>query len=127
MKITRLSLIGVLLVGCGGGGSTAPDSGDVAESVSSSLLADNTVPADARFQQYQLRTFKLDPREYGLVGEHLYLKVYLSSGSVLYLGTIDPQSVFTLPLSLPNHVQTVRFDLFSDYEGEQGMTREVAI
>jgi len=127
MKYTLFFFLCFILTGCGGGDSGASVSVSESDSPQSSLLSDNNAPSNAQFKQFRISHFELQPSEFDIAGENLFLKVYLSSGSVLYLGKIDKHSSFSLPVSLPNNEKTVKFDLFSDYEGDQSISREVAL
>ncbi|MCW8328541.1 hypothetical protein MD588_06945 [Photobacterium sp. SDRW27] len=127
MKYTFLIVLCCILTGCGGDSGSSSSDLPQGNSPQSSLLSDNKAPSDAQFQQFRVSRFDLQPSDFDLVGESLFLKVYLSTGSVLYLGKIDKHSSFSLPVSLPNNEKTVRFDLFSDFEGDQSISREVAL
>ncbi|WP_299018007.1 hypothetical protein [uncultured Photobacterium sp.] len=113
-----------ILAGCGGGGgASSSDTGNV----SSTLLSENAVPSNARFKQYQNHLFELQPQELGMAGDTVFLKVYLSSGSVLFLGQIDKYSNFALPLSVPVRDKVLKYDLFSDFDGDQTISGEVVL
>ncbi|ELR66855.1 hypothetical protein C942_04554 [Photobacterium marinum] len=117
-------LLGVVSCGGGGGGE---DGTTVTGNPSSSLLNDNPAPANARFQQYQNHLFELQPDELNMAGNTLFLKVYLDSGSVLFLGQIDKNSTFSLPVSVPTREKVLKYDLFSDFAGEERVSGEVAL
>ena len=119
MKTRLLFSLCFILAGCGSESSPSAPS-----TLQSTRLSDNNAPPNARFEQYRISAFELDPGEFALTGERLFLKVYLSSGSVLYLGQIDKQKPILLPLSLPNNEALVKFDLFSDFEGDKSISRE---
>ena len=119
MKTRLLFSLCFILAGCGSESSPPAPS-----TLQSTRLSDNNAPPNARFEQYRISAFELDPGEFALTGERLFLKVYLSSGSVLYLGQIDKQKPILLPLSLPNNEALVKFDLFSDLEGDKSISRE---
>lgn len=122
MKTKLFFTICFILTGCGGESSSS-----LPDSPQSTLLADNKAPLNALFQQYRIREFELEPGEFGLAGDRLFLKVYLPSGNVLYLGQINKQGAFQLPLSLPNNEAVVKFDLFSDFEGDKSISREMPL
>ncbi|MBC7005539.1 hypothetical protein BIZ37_23560 [Photobacterium sp. BZF1] len=126
MKYSFHFLALLFLAGCGGGGGDSA-SGSQPEQPTTTLLGDNTVPADARFQQFENYLFEINPSDYNFAGNRLYLKVYLSSGNVLFLGEIDKQSFFAFPISVPLKDKVVKFDLFSDFSGDQAITGEVLL
>lgn len=126
MKHCYYLLALLLLVGCGGGeGGSA--SQPQPEKPTTTLLGENTVPADARFQQFENYLFEINPSDFNFSGNRLYLKVYLSSGSILFLGKIDKQTLFAFPISIPLKDKVVRFDLFSDFIGDDAVTGEVTL
>lgn len=126
MKASYSIPLCLMLLGCGGGsGDATPDV--AGSSQQSTLLNDNPVPENAEFKQYRISTFEINPDNFVFAGEKLFLKVYMPSGSVLFLGQISKQSSFFLPLSLPNSEAKVKFDLFSDYEGDESVTGEVVL
>ena len=126
MKYSYHFLALLFLAGCGGGGGDSA-SEPQSEKPTTTLLGENTVSADARFQQFENYLFEINPSDFNFTGNRLYLKVYLSSGNVLFLGKIDKQTIFAFPISVPLKDKVVRFDLFSDFSGDEAVTGEVAL
>lgn len=126
MKYSYHFLALLFLAGCGGGGGDSA-SEPQPEKPTTTLLGENTVSADARFQQFENYLFEINPSDFNFTGNRLYLKVYLSSGNVLFLGKIDKQTLFAFPISVPLKDKVVRFDLFSDFSGDEAVTGEVAL
>ncbi|AJR06323.1 hypothetical protein C9J03_13530 [Photobacterium gaetbulicola] len=123
MKYCYHLLVLLVLAGCGGG-DDGTSSQSQQEKPTTTLLGENTVPTDARFQQFETYLFEINPADFEFSGNRLYLKVYLSSGNTLYLGQIDKQALFAFPISVPVKEQVVRYDLFSDFAGDKAVTGE---
>ncbi|MGR5145386.1 hypothetical protein ACQKP8_02415 [Photobacterium alginatilyticum] len=119
MKKALVATLGIILAGCG-----SESSPSISGSAESTRLSDNIAPPNARFEQYRISAFELDPSQFALAGNRVFLKVYSSSGNVLFLGQIDKQKPVSLPLSLPNSEGIVKFDLFSDLDGDDSISRE---
>ncbi|MCG7585394.1 hypothetical protein [Photobacterium sp. OFAV2-7] len=119
MKKALVATLGIILTGCGS--ESSPSISGLTEST---RLSDNNAPPNARFEQYRISAFELDPSQFALAGNRVFLKVYSSSGNVLFLGQINKQKPVSLPLSLPNSERVVKFDLFSDLDGDNSISRE---
>lgn len=119
MNKLNLAICIALLSGCGGGESETSSSVDNApvEKKVSSLLADNKLTDDSNFNQYKDFKVTIDVTNYEFTSDTVFLKVYTDSNRTLYLGKANPQSQFSI--HVPNNVDQIYFDLFSDFQQDK--------
>lgn len=113
------------VVGCGG--SDEENATSMNETPINSLLSTQSAPTNSQFSNFKNKQFNIDPRSFNFDGDNVYLKVYDTGGSVLYLGGIKKDAIFSIELTLPNNDSTVVYDLFTDSANDQSVSGEFVL
>lgn len=121
------------LAACGGGsGSDSsaanPSSGTPvtpAVTATSTALKDNTVAEKAVFTQFIAYLLQLPDKTALFKSSNIYIKLYTSDGRTLFLGRYLPG--IPLNLHLPNHVKSLKADIFSTDPADPQLTEEIAL
>lgn len=137
--LLTMVLIAVLcLSACGsGGGSSAKEqhqdqqSSPQTEPISepqSKALADNNLTSDQRIQLHHNYTLHIALDDSYLLGDRLFLKVYNTAATTLFLAEIDgSQEAISLTLNLPAGTNTLYYELFGNTQSTALNRREVQL
>lgn len=131
MQKFLLVLSSCCLIACGGGGGSSTTSSNATTPVTppttapTSALKDNTVASNASFTQFESFLTQLPNKTAQFKGKSIYIKLYTSDGQTLYLGQYLPD--IRLNLHLPNHVKTLRVDIFSTEPTDPQFTEEIVL
>ena len=126
MKKLICSMFCFLLAACGGGGASneqPPAPSPVV--VKSNKLIDNPVDENATFAQFKQHQVEIDLKALSLTGNNIFIKVYVDAEQTLYLGKLPSQEVFSI--HVPNNVETIKYDIFSDFEHDTQLSGEVSL
>jgi len=137
MKNSLMILTTCLVIGCGGGGSTGTSTA-TASSIAApapapapapipktSALTDNKTPITTKFQQFETFVSQLPDKTAQFKDPKIYIKVYVTDGHSLYLGRYDPKT--PLSLHLPNHIKSIKVDIFSATSTDPQLTEEIRL
>ena len=110
--LTLSILVGVYLAiaGCT---PPAEDTTENLTSTASSALIDNPAPENANFDNFVNHTVSIDPRQYALRSDRIFLKLAYENGDLIYLGEISPYKRNDFVINLPVDQTEVSFQLFS--------------
>ena len=118
MKKLICSMFCFLLAACGGGASN-----EQPPAPSPVVVQSNDENATfAQFKQHQVEIFL---KALSLTGKNFYIKVYVDAEQTLYLGKLPSQEVFSI--HVPNNVETIKYDIFSDFEHDTQLSGEVSL
>jgi hypothetical protein len=141
MKNLNLCLLTLILVGCGGGaGDSAPTatqqtqpattttttpSTPTVETPKSTKFVDNSVPTSTEFNQFASFLSRIPDKTAEFKSKTVYLKLYTSNGNSLYLGRY--YASMPIEIHVPNHIKTVKFDVFSADPTDPQISGELAL
>jgi len=119
-----------VLAACGSGGdsdnnATNTSTSAPATTVTSTALKDNTVPEKTTFTQFYSYQLQLPDKTALFKSKNIYLKLYTNDGKTLFLGRYLP--AIPLNLHLPNHVKSLKADIFSTDPADPQLTEEIIL
>lgn len=80
----------------------------------SSLLADNPLPAGTSFDNFKTKNITIDPSALALSGDRIFLKLSSQSGDILFLGEIERFRLFNLQVNLRLDEDLLNYELFTN-------------
>ncbi|CCQ09232.1 hypothetical protein PALB_690 [Pseudoalteromonas luteoviolacea B = ATCC 29581] len=135
MKNGFITFAACLLVACGGGGESASTPTTPVETPvvtvptqpqpESTALKDNEVAMTTEFNQFATYLTQLPDKTAQFKGTQIFIKVYTHDGNALYLGKLH--SNLALSLHLPNHIKSVKIDVFSSDPQDPQITEEITL
>jgi hypothetical protein len=135
-------MLALMMAGCGGGGatdapstatqqtqpatttSTSPTTPTV-ETPKTTKLVDNSVPASTEFNQFTSMLTQIPDKTAEFKSKTIYLKLYTSNGNALYLGRYH--AAIPIEIHVPNHIKTLKFDVFSADPTDPQISGELAL
>lgn len=137
MKNYHVFLFSFLLSGCGGGSAdspkaeqqqtpvTPPVTTPAVEVPKSTKLVDNSVPDSTEFNQFASALPQIPDKTALFKSKNLYLKVYTNNGNALYLGRYH--AAIPIEFHVPNHIKSVKYDIFSTDPTDPQISGEIAL
>lgn len=132
MRSMTTLLVTIVLLACGGGesSSAAPETSALVPAPSqtvtpSTTLADNPLPANTDFNQFNDYLAQLPDKSNLFNSSDIYIKLYMADGSTLFLGRL--RTVSTVQIYLPSHIKSVMVDIFSTDPEDQQITEEITL
>lgn len=139
MKNLNLCLITLILIGCGGGGAgdTSPSASQqsptsattpttpTVETPKSTKLVDNAVPTSTEFNQFASFLSRIPDNSAEFKSKTIYLKLYTSNGNALYLGRYHAS--LPIEVHVPNHIKSIKFDMFSADPTDPQISGEITL
>lgn len=112
MQLFNLIVITLLLTlyGC----AEEETSAALAKQNTSSLLADNPLPAGTSFANFRTKNFTIDPSALPFSGNRVFLKLSSQSGGVLFLGEIERFRPFNLKVHLRLDEDSLHYEIFTN-------------
>ena len=118
MKNLASSILCLMLIACGGGASNE-------QPPAPSPVVVQSNDENATFAQFKQHQVEIDLKALSLTGKNIYIKVYVDAEQTLYLGKLPSQEVFSI--HVPNNVETIKYDIFSDFEHDTQLSGEVSL
>lgn len=90
-------------------------------------LKDNAVIINSNFSNFDGVNLLIDIPKYPFLGEYRFLKVFDTSGHVLFLGKVSALQAFTLPLHVQKTTHDLSIELFTEHPLDQTVVLSNAV